>query len=216
MTAIDPEFPSPPRRAANLESQKAIAILDAALDAFSQRGFDGTPVPVVADLAGVAAGPIYRYFPGKRGLVNALYQRWKSRLAAAVIEEIPADQDARIAFRGIWRRLVGFAVEFPRAFLFLETHHHSAYLDQESQQIGEELDLAIGEWVRQWQSAGEVRSGDADILVAQVYGGFVGVVRQRNQRAQALTDQLFDDTVDAAWALLAAPRQELEPKQGEV
>lgn len=195
----------PPPRAPVVD--KAAAILDAALEAFGERGFGGTPVPLVADRAGVAAGTIYRYFPGKRGLVNALYRRWKTRLADALLVGLPAGEPARVVFSEIWRRLVDFAVEFPSAFLFLETHHHAAYLDDEARRIGEELDLRITRMVRGWQVRGEVRSGDPETLVALVYGGFVGVVRQRSEHDLPLTGRLHGETIDAAWALLAAPEK---------
>ena len=185
---------------------KASAILDAALEAFCEHGFGNTPVPMVADRAGVAAGTIYRYFPGKKGVVNALYQRSKSKLAGRLLEELPLGQPARVVFGEIWKNLVGFAVESPTAFLFLETHHHADYLDSESRRIGEELDESIASIVRAWQATGEVRSGDPDTLVAFVYGAFVGVVRHRSERGIPLTEQLYEDTIKPAWAVLAKPK----------
>ena len=44
------------------ESDKSTAILEAALALFAERGYDGTPVPLIAEKAGVGAGTIYRYF----------------------------------------------------------------------------------------------------------------------------------------------------------
>lgn len=50
-----------------------------ALDLFAQRGFHGTVTPLVANLAHVGTrGTIYRHFGSKEGLVNALYQKWKT------------------------------------------------------------------------------------------------------------------------------------------
>ena len=180
-------------------------ILAAALDAFCERGFGSTPVPMVAERAGVAAGTIYRYFPGKKGLVNALYQHWKGALSRELLEGLSRDAPARQAFAEVWRRLVGFAVAYPRAFLFLETHHHAAYLDDASRAVSRDLDAAITAVLRAWQSRGEVRAGDPDVLVALVYGGFVGVVRQHSERGLALSDRLYEETVHATWAALAPP-----------
>ena len=182
---------------------KPDAILDAALDLFEERGYDSTPVPLLAERAGVAAGTIYRYFPGKEGLVNALYQRSKSALATAVLHGLdPAGPPAEV-FDGIWRRLCAFVQQHPAAFAFIETHHHQTYLDDESRRISDALDGAITELLEQWQIAGVVRHGPPDLLVAQVYGGLVGVARTCRDHGTPLPLDLADVTVVGAWNLLA-------------
>ncbi|MEQ9367019.1 MAG: helix-turn-helix domain-containing protein, partial [Leptospirales bacterium] len=59
-------------------SPKAQAILDASLELFAEKGYDGTAVPLIAEKAGVGAGTIYRYFESKEVLVNILYNKWRT------------------------------------------------------------------------------------------------------------------------------------------
>jgi AcrR family transcriptional regulator len=47
-------------------------ILKAAMDIFARKGFSAATVPEIAKSAGVAAGTIYLYFPGKRELFIAI------------------------------------------------------------------------------------------------------------------------------------------------
>ncbi|HEY4124317.1 MAG TPA: helix-turn-helix domain-containing protein, partial [Rhizomicrobium sp.] len=56
----------------NAPDDKRERLLDAALELFELRGFDGVAVPEIAHMAGVATGTIYRYFETKEALVNAL------------------------------------------------------------------------------------------------------------------------------------------------
>src|SRR6185369_16360221 len=70
-------------------------ILDAALSLFAERGFHGTPVPLVAERASVGAGTIYRYFASKEALVNALYQRWKMAFIDCVSADFPIEKTTR-------------------------------------------------------------------------------------------------------------------------
>ena len=53
----------------------------AALHLFAERGADATPVPMIAERAGVAVGSIYRYYADKEELVARLYAENYGRLA---------------------------------------------------------------------------------------------------------------------------------------
>lgn len=192
---------------------KADLILDSALDLFESRGFGATPVPLVAEQAGVATGTIYRYFPGKTGVVNALYRRWKSALASALLDGLDTTAGTAVAgtspaevFAAIWRRLCGFVLDNQAGFAFLENHHHQPYLDAASRQVAHHLDTAMWAVVAEWQRTGAVRAGDPALLVAQVYGGLTGVVRSLRERGIDLPADLADQTLEGAWNLLATPR----------
>jgi AcrR family transcriptional regulator len=47
------------------------AILDAALEVFRERGYDGTTIPAIAERAGIAQGTLYNYYPSKEKLLFA-------------------------------------------------------------------------------------------------------------------------------------------------
>ena len=54
---------------------------EAALHLFAERGVDATPVPMIAERAGVAVGSLYRYYANKNELVARLYTENYARLA---------------------------------------------------------------------------------------------------------------------------------------
>ena len=60
------------------------AIVDAARDAAAAGGMAAVQIAPVAERAGVAAGTVYRYFPGKIELVGALVESVAEREIAAV------------------------------------------------------------------------------------------------------------------------------------
>jgi AcrR family transcriptional regulator len=141
------------------------------------------------------------------GVVNALYRRWKRALAAALLDGLDHHGPPAETFAGIWQRLCAFVIEHPAEFAFLENHHHQPYLDAESRQVAESLDTAMWALVAEWQRTGVVRPGDPALLVAQVYGGLVGVVRSLRERHLPLHDDLADRTLEGAWNLLAETRR---------
>src|SRR2546423_10307949 len=53
----------------------------AALHLFAERGADATPMPMIAECAGVAVGSLYRYYANKDELVARLYADNYVRLA---------------------------------------------------------------------------------------------------------------------------------------
>ena len=158
-------------------ADKRAAILDAALALFSERGFHGTAVPLVAERAHVGAGTLYRYFESKEALVNALYRRWKEALASVLLDGFPLDAEPRVQFAECWRRLSGFALQNPRAFVFLELHHHAPYLDEQSRAADVAVLGPLRAFAEQQKRAGALRDQPPELLMALVFGAVVGIVR---------------------------------------
>ena len=69
-------------------------ILDAALEQFEVAGIRRSTVEAVAQRAGVSRVTVYRRFPRKESLVNAVAAREASRMIAAADEHITAITDA--------------------------------------------------------------------------------------------------------------------------
>jgi AcrR family transcriptional regulator len=77
----------PYRRTENVARRLAArhaAIIAAARDAASEGGMAAVQIAAVAQRAGIAAGTVYRYFPGKTDLVTALLTEISEREVGAV------------------------------------------------------------------------------------------------------------------------------------
>ena len=181
------------------------AILEAALELFVERGFHGTAVPAVAERAHVGAGTIYRYFDSKEALVNALYRKWKGALSEQVLTAIPSGGGAREQLRAMWRGMARFVAEHPKAFAFLELHHHASYLDAESKQVESRLLELASDFVRQAQQRGELRDGDPMLLMSLVYGAFTGIVRANWEGRLELSEAALDDAEQVLWQAVRRP-----------
>jgi len=168
------------------DSDKAEAILAAALDLFVEKGFHGTSVPSVAEKAGVAAGTIYHYFASKEALVNALYKNWKAQIAAQIVTGFPLEKPVREQFRSIWERMAAFALAHPKELAFLELHHHGSYLDDDSRRIeNRTIDFGV-EMIRKAQAAEAIKPLDPKMLMELVNGAFLGVFRAGLERRISL------------------------------
>lgn len=199
---------------------KRAAVLDAALDLFAARTFAGTAMPDLARQAGVAAGTVYRYFPSKEALVNAVFQQWKTEMgkallppmadtpAAAFVDDTPAaDTPAaiRAEFDRWWGGLVAFSSAHPVAFAFLELHRHEPYLDADSRAIAAAIDAEADAFVARGQRAGVLRAGPPDLVTALAFGAFVGLRKAEERRGRAFSTAELETARAATWALVAAP-----------
>jgi AcrR family transcriptional regulator len=178
---------------------KREAILGAALTLFAERGFHGTAVPAIADLAAVGAGTIYRYFESKEAIVNALYQRWKGALAASLIDDFPFEAPARAQLDHFVSRAFGFARKHPLAFNFLELHHHAPYLDETSRSIESMVIEPARSFFEQHQRSKATRKLPAELLGAIVWGAIVGLVKAQGLGYVALTLQGEKQAADVIW-----------------
>jgi AcrR family transcriptional regulator len=114
-----------------------VAILDAALELFAERGFEETAVRDIADRAGVSAATVARYFPVKEAMLfgeselrtAALYHAVRSRPAgeapieavlAALGEQPPLDREGRDRLAASRRAIARSTVARGRAALFLD------------------------------------------------------------------------------------------------
>lgn len=186
------------RQALSLKSRRApdkrSLLLEAALELFETRGFDGVAVPEIARAAGVAIGSVYRYFATKEALVNALYRQWRSAYNQVVMAPVPAHFGPRQAFGFRWQRLMLFARTAPRPMRFLTLHHHAPYLDAESRAL-EAADRAAMETV-----LAELNSTLAPPLgAALVWGAAAGLLKFAEGGRLVLDAGVAADTEAALW-----------------
>jgi AcrR family transcriptional regulator len=183
-------------------SPKRQAILEAALDLFSERGFHGTIMPAIAELAGVGTGTLYRYFVTKETLVNELFRQWKTAFATHVMSSDVVVDDPRLAFRSIWRAMWTFYRKHPKAVRFLELHHHGAYLDAESRLTEERILQPLNAFIESAQRKGDIRRASPAIMIALVHGAFLGLIHAEVFGHISVSTEAVTEAETAIWAML--------------
>ena len=186
------------------ETDKRDKILEAALELFAERGFHGTPVPEVAARAKVGAGTIYRYFESKEALVNALYQHHKTVMLAEVAADVDYTLAPRQQWRFLFRKILAFAVKYPKAFDFLEMHHHAPYLDATSLAIESRAMAMVVAFLEGTRAAGLTRDEDPQILIALGWGGIIRLVRSGHEGIVTLDEGTLDRFEALCWEALRA------------
>lgn len=89
-------------------------LLDAALEAFGESGYDGASLDRIAELAGCSRVTVYQYFSGKDELFHSLATQVANQMGAAleVLDTITPDATGRAALLAYFSRLADIEVRY--------------------------------------------------------------------------------------------------------
>ena len=153
------------------------ALLAAARQIFSQKGYHGTNVSDIVAAVGMAQGSFYNYFRNKKAIFRDILQAFVNRIAEAVenvdLESIQDDTSYYLVGMNLGSTLTG---------IFLEDHDLARIFFREAIAIDEDFDRIIDEaygrvtdatqaYVEQGQKVGIVREDVAARVVATAMVG---------------------------------------------
>jgi AcrR family transcriptional regulator len=95
--------------------QRRAAILDAAEGVIEKVGYEAATTEEISRRAGTSIGSLYRYFPNKEALVEALVERYLDRLRALHRETLSHDT-ARLSLGEVLDRVINGLVELKSAY----------------------------------------------------------------------------------------------------
>jgi AcrR family transcriptional regulator len=195
---------APTRRRLTAEERRS-AILDAALTAFSQKGYHATSLDDIAGEAGVSKALIYEHFASKQALhadliarnARELTQRVAGALSgveiASTVERLATGLEAFFAFveerRDAWRMLFRDAAD-PES---------SAVLDRMVEQVTAEVTVLISQdpGARELTRVGDDRS--LRLLAEMLVGGAQSMANWWTDHPEAPRSQLVEIAMDFAW-----------------
>lgn len=160
------------------------ALIQAAMDLFAERGYRGTSVQAIGDLAGVSRGSIFWHFGSKEGLLWAVVERafaeWESDVLVPDVGRATGVEAMRRALAA-HRRFLTERSEALRLFylLMFEALGPHPELAQEFARLHMHLrEMTVG-WMQQAIDAGELRDDvDATAVVILITGALGGLAYQ--------------------------------------
>ncbi len=103
-------FVTTPQQERGAETRQRI--VDAALELFREKGYDGTTMRAVAKQAGVSLGNAYYYFAGKDDLVLGFYDQLQTAHTAAAEKVLARETELEDRLRGVVRAWVTEAAPY--------------------------------------------------------------------------------------------------------
>ncbi len=108
-----------------LDENKRKAILKAGMDVIAEDGFHQAKIAKIAELAGVATGSIYRYYPNKEAIIVVILEQLWSQLAGELRLLVPRTDMSPVEKLDMTVDLVFdiFTGNTALALIFVNEHH---------------------------------------------------------------------------------------------
>ncbi|RWX17651.1 TetR family transcriptional regulator [Rhizobium hidalgonense] len=157
-------------RRTRIQEEKEEQILEAALDVFSARGFRGSTIDQIAEVAGMSKPNLLYYFRTKEAMHRALIDRvlytWLEPLRA-----FDADGNPEEEIRSYIRRKLEMARDFPReSRLFAnEVLQGAPHIEDELKGPLKELVDEKAEVIRAWTKSGKIAECDPYHLIFSIW-----------------------------------------------
>jgi AcrR family transcriptional regulator len=157
-------------------------ILEAASSLFLHRGFRDVTMQDIADEAGLSAGAIYRYYPGKDQLVRAFFEQCVGYGPAEMVRQIAPDAPPLERLHQIVNAVQAMWTESKAEHVIGEIQtsiasiHHPEEVGGLLRDAREQLYAALREIVEEGQRRGEIdRNLDPRALVVSLYAFVTGI-----------------------------------------
>jgi len=148
---------------------KRVAIMEAALKLFTERGFHGTTTAQISKEAGVATGTLFNYFPTKEDLINSLYIEVKGELSRSMGKGIEIESSFQYKMKKLWANLINWGLDNQEKFLFVGQFCSSPYITKFTREEVMKEYVFLHELVNEGIKTGEIRDFSEDLTISMFY-----------------------------------------------
>jgi len=184
------------------------AIIDAALDLFSEHGFHSAPMSRIATLAGVGVGSIYRYFSDKDALIHAVYEEVDIPLKCAMERNSNTTLSTHLQFTHFVTNLIHYLRSHPKEFRFLEQYYNSSFgINKVHANILQEDGTPTNLFSRLFldgQKEATIRKLPLPVYPVMTFGPVSYLVRYSLSGHIAVDDAIVQATAEACWNAIKA------------
>ncbi|MEL6675049.1 MAG: TetR/AcrR family transcriptional regulator [Bacteroidota bacterium] len=155
---------------------KQEAIMQAALELLVEKGVHNTPMSAIAKAAGTGMGTIYNYFPNKEQLINEIYLLIKEK-EESVFLAVDVHKPIKTQFEHYMQVLIGFHVDNPLYFRFLEQMEASPMISQENKTQGRKTVEMVVMLLKKGQEERIIKPLEVDELLTFIGGAISSYLR---------------------------------------
>ncbi|MES1991171.1 MAG: TetR/AcrR family transcriptional regulator [Pseudomonadota bacterium] len=181
------------------DTAKRRLIFEAALTLFSEQGFHGTSMAMLAKTAGLPVGTIYRHFAGKDELIHALYSELKRDRLIAMLDGHSDGMSLRARFDLYWNNTYDYCLAHPREFKFAEQYAYSPFLNDSSKAMHTDIAKALAAFFEEGYRSGTFKSLAQYILLPLISGPLNALLARAVAGLLTLSETDRQSVMDACW-----------------
>jgi AcrR family transcriptional regulator len=200
----------PTRKRLTAEDRRS-AILDAALEVFSRRGYNGASIDEIAGAAGISKALIYEHFPSKRELHVSLLERHVQDIFMRLAQTADTNDPGDVRLRNGVNAFFEWSENNPEAFrlLFRDTFEPevAGVLDRlQNQATGAIAALMAAEPALQSGRGDAELALSIEAMAQQLSGGVQSLAIWWQAHPDIEREWLVDRVMDYAWVGLKRAR----------
>ncbi len=158
-------------------------ILSAARKVFAEKGYQDATMDDIAEVAGVAKGTLYSYFPSKRDVYVAELSRGGAELLELTRKVVSSPGDLQSKIQMFIRTRVEYLDSHIEFFKIYQSEignmTHPAWVSQNFRDVYEEQLRLLEQMLADAVSRGEIRTVPAGVLACGIYEMTRGLLLQR-------------------------------------
>ncbi|MGE5708335.1 MAG: TetR/AcrR family transcriptional regulator [Bacteroidota bacterium] len=185
------------------KQNKRAAALRATLELISEQVFHATPMSQIAQRAQIGVGTIYRHFPSKEALINALYVEIKTNLLRTYFEPFQASPSVPEDLKAILCQVVRYSLEHPTELLFVEQYENSPLITAATRDEVARLIAPFYELVLRAREENLLKELPFEMLVALIFGAIMALVKRALSGEVRLDEASTSVAIDAIWDMVA-------------
>src|SRR3954447_15698555 len=199
-----PPKETPPRKRLSAVDRRA-AILDAALEVFSKRGYNGASIDEIAQAAGISKALIYEHFPSKKDLHVSLLARHTQEIFVALARTADTRDPGEVRLRNGVAAFFEWVETHQLAFRLLFRDTFEAEVADVLNRLQNQATGAIAALIAAEPAPRSVRGDRAELalkiesLAQQLSGSVQSLAIWWQQHQEIKRDWLVDRVMDYAW-----------------
>lgn len=178
-------------------------ILQATLDLVVEQGLAAFSFSKLFQRAGVGAGTVYNYFPGKDALLEALFTEVSSRLDEGVLKNWSPDASLPAQFDALLRGFALYALANPSEVSFIEACSRAPAVPRRLRERVTPAQKVTLRLLAEGQAAGLIRIMEPHLALAIASGLIAAVVGASASGKYEFGQAELDTVIDASWRALA-------------
>lgn len=180
-------------------------IIQATLDLFVTRQYDGMTIPMIAKAAHIGVGTVYNYFENKESLVNAIYRNvFADAIAYIRREDDRADLSFKERFDLYYKRLFEFSVTKKNMILFLKYNSSAYYISPESKDSRQGLVNFLVAFLAEGKAAGFIKDVPQALYMPIIYAPIEMLVTNAAKNEVKDMSKYADTMLEFTWNALKA------------